>query len=349
MKRVRVLVVEDSETSQQFLQGIIGADSRLEVCGEARSGEEALTQVMRLKPDVISMDVRLPGIDGLETTRQIMTVQPTPIVIVSSSLSAKAVDLSFSALRAGALVAMPLPTGGEELFSTTTGRELCQQLYHMSQVRVVRQRPVTPIATPRTIGQIRDYQLLGVVASTGGPAAVVKLLNDLGPDFPLAVLLVQHITATFTEGFCNWLAGVCPQPVRMVQGGEIPRSGHIYVATANHHLVVRASSLGLDAGEQVENQRPSGSVLFASMARHRAAESVGVVLTGMGEDGASGLLELRKAGGYTLAEDETTATIYGMPRAAFKNGGAYEALPLGAIGKRLWALTRARSKEVNRG
>jgi two-component system chemotaxis response regulator CheB len=349
MKRVRVLIVEDSATSQLFLRSIIGSDPRLEICGQAASGEEAISQVLSLKPDVISMDVRLPGMDGLETTRKIMGLHPTPIVIVSSSLSTKAVDLSFSALRAGALVALPLPEGSLDDEISPTAREMCEQLYHMSQVRVVRQRPMAPVPHRVEEGELRELRLLGLVASTGGPPALVKLLNDLGPDFPLAILLVQHITAAFTEGFCRWLGGVCPQSVQLVQGGELPLPGHVYLAKADHHLVVGRTTLGLDTGQPVQNQCPSGSVLFSSMARYRATESVGVVLTGMGEDGAAGLLELREAGGYTIAEDESSAVIFGMPKAAIQIGASREALPLGSIARRLWALTQARLREVQRG
>jgi two-component system chemotaxis response regulator CheB len=229
---------------------------------------------------------------------------------------------------------------------------LCTQLVIMSQVKVVRQRlngkrnltlggAQKRAAESPGLPHRGAFHLLGVVASTGGPNALVTLLNGLGADFPVPILLVQHITASFLEGFVSWLDAVCPFAVNIAKEGETPTPGRVYLAPADRHLRIDSGCLRVDAGDPVCAQRPSGTVLFQSMARSSGRHSVGVLLTGMGDDGAEGLLELCNAGGYTIVEHESTAVVYGMPGAAVKLGAAREALPLPAIAPKLLQLASA--------
>ena len=180
--------------------------------------------------------------------------------------------------------------------------------------------------------------MLGIVASTGGPNALVDLLNGLGKDFPLPILVVQHITPSFLKGFAAWLASACPFPVELIEDQRRPEPGRVYLSGADRHLRAHEHSVWVDGGDPVCCQRPSGTVMFQSMARNLASGSLGVLLTGMGEDGAEGLLELRRAGGYTIAEDESTAVVYGMPAAAVRLGAVCESLPLPSIAPRILEL-----------
>lgn len=338
MSAIRVLIVEDSPVAAALLQAIVESDPRLCLVGLAGDAESALAQVRRLKPDVISMDIHLPGRDGLSLTRQIMQEQPTPIVIVSGQLQREA-SLSFEALKAGALTVLEKPVGPLHPDFAQQARQLCTQLAIMSAVRVIRQRrslkglpsPAAPLAAPAAALQSKNFRLLGVVASTGGPRALSTLLNGLGADFPLPILVVQHIPGSFFEGFIHWLSTVVPQPVCAARDGLAPEKGVVYVAPPDQHLRYQAGQLQLAPGEPVSYQCPSGTVLFESLASSLPRQSMGVILTGMGNDGAAGLLQLHRAGGLTLAEAESTAVVYGMPAAAARLGALHAELPLEAL------------------
>jgi two-component system chemotaxis response regulator CheB len=349
MNQIRVLIVEDSRVVRELLEHIIQQDPRLRVVGSVESGEEALRILDRAAPDVISMDVRLPGMDGFETTLRIMSHRPTPIVVVSASVEREDLRIPMNALDAGALTVLEKPSGTTSSEYESIAKRLCTQLAIMSQVKVVRRRNTAPRTdcsgplenrtTPRSNA---SYRMLGIVSSTGGPHALSQILTRLGPNFPLPIVLVQHITNSFLEGFASWLASVCPFEVEIVKGSAIPVRGKVYMATRDRHLRVRRGTLEVDAGDPVCAQRPSGTVLFDSMANTLGSSALGVLLTGMGEDGAEGLLHLRRNGAYTIAEDESTAVVYGMPKEAVRLGGVCESLPLPAIAGRLLELTQSK-------
>jgi two-component system chemotaxis response regulator CheB len=345
MAKVRVLIVEDSLVVRQLLQHIISSDARLEAAAAVGSAEEALDLLERVSPDVISMDVRLPGMNGLEATQQIMARKPTPVVVVSASVEAEDLKISMNALRAGALAVVEKPVGVSHADYERLAERLCTQLAIMSQVKVVRQR----IDRGLRLGTGRPpavwpgvaagpFRMVGIVASTGGPSALAELLGGLPRDFPLPILLVQHITAAFLEGFVAWLGEVIARPVQLAKNGEVPRPGTVYLPPADLHLEFVGNRLRLTQNEPVCLQRPSGTVLLRSLARSLGSAALGVLLTGMGEDGAEGLRELREAGGYTLAEDASTAVVYGMPAAAAQLGAVCEQLPLSQIAPRLLEL-----------
>ncbi len=352
MKKINVMIVEDSRTVSEFLQHIINRDPRLQVVANVRSGEEALECLGRVGPDIISLDIRLPGMNGLEATQRIMTERPTPIVVVSSDVQDDELNISMNALRAGALAVVQKPVGMKHADYETLASELCTKLAIMSEVRVIRQRyrtfapkvetrpvPVgssTGLPNGRLDGRSAPPRVLGLVASTGGPNAIVQVLNSLAPNFTAPIMLVQHITPGFVRGFVGWLNDVVPRltVVEAVQGMELePRT--VYVAPAGRHLALGVPfHVQLTDAPAVNAQKPSGTVLFRSLAGQGAAAAA-VLLTGMGEDGALGMRDMHEAGAYTIVEDESTAVVYGMPAAAVRLGAASAVLPLGEIGPRL--------------
>jgi two-component system chemotaxis response regulator CheB len=350
MKKIRVMIIEDSAVVSALLEYTIGSDPRLEVCSTAASAEDALRILQDSAPDVIAMDIRLPGMNGLEATRRIMSTKPIPIVVVASSVESGAwSEIPMEALRAGALSVLEKPVGTTHADYDAVAKRLCTQLVIMSQVHLIRQRPTreTYLREDGNAGSCGGrpggFAMLGIACSTGGPGALVHLLRALGSAFPLPILLVQHMTASFLEGFASWLDTMCPFSVKVVDGACRPVAGMLYLAPAERHLRLDAGRLWLDAGDPVSFQRPSGTVLFRCMAEYLGANALGVLLTGMGDDGASGLLDIRRAGGYTIAEDESTAVVYGMPGAAVRMGAVCESLPLPEIAPRILELASCES------
>lgn len=346
IKKIRVLIVEDSEVIREFLEYIIGHDPRLEVAGSVGSAEEALRILDRLSPDVISMDIRLPGINGFEATQRIMREKPTPIVVVSASVESEDLKITMNALQAGALTVLEKPAGTTSAEYAYLAERLCTQLAIMSQVKVVRRhggvRPAPQRQPSRGVFIPGGYRMLGIASSTGGPSALVRLLGGLGPDFPLPIVLVQHITSSFLEGFACWLETVCPFSVEIVKERAVPAGGKLYLADRDRHLRVEPEYIRASVGDPVCAQRPSGTVLLESLAETFGAHALGVVLTGMGEDGAQGLLQIRNKGGYTIAEHKSTAVVYGMPGEAVRLGAACETLPIWEIASRIIELTLSR-------
>lgn len=329
---IRVMIVEDSLVVRTLLTHIIAGDPRLEVVAAVASAEEALAQLAAIRPDVISMDIRLPGMDGLEATRQIMADQPTPIIVISASFDRTQLNPTMDALRAGALAAVEKPVGIADPEYRTIAAEIRTQLVIMSQVAVVRRRMRTPHAGTPTAGRPRIApRMLLCAASTGGPQALAKLFNSVPADLSLPVLLVQHMGGAFMDGFASWLDSVVPQRVELARAAVLPQPGTIYVAPGDRHLTLMPSGkLGLSDAAPVAGQRPAATVLFTSAAAALDGAALAVVLTGMGEDGAAGVRQLVDAGGAAIAEHESTAVVNGMPAAAVRQGAL--ALPLDLIG-----------------
>lgn len=344
--RLRVMIVEDSHVMREFLEFVISQDPRLEVVASVSTGEEALRKLERVRPDVISMDIHLPGINGFEACTRIMEDWPTPIVIVSASIKPTDIENTMKALSAGALSVVEKPVAmGHQDYEVLTER-LCTQLAIMSQVKVVRQRrkpayhgdrsPQSSVdAGEATLGRVA---MVGIVASTGGPNALHQVLGPLARDFPIPILVVQHISASFAQGFVDWLNSICELNVVAAEAGMRPVGGNIYVAPAEHHMVLESGRLRLCNDDPVCAQRPSGTVLLRSMARELGRHGLGILLTGMGEDGAQGLLEMRNRGAHTISESAETAVVFGMPAAAERLGASGEVLPLLSIAARLRTL-----------
>lgn len=333
------MLVEDSATVRTLLCHIVDRDPRLQLAAVCVSAEEALESIEQVRPDVISMDIRLPGIDGLEATRRIMSTRPTPIVVIADSVHDATLGIAMNALKAGALTVVEKPAGLSAASYENVAGTIATQLYIMSQVPVIRRRaPPAPVRRPGVAAASPAFgaRIVGIGASTGGPPALAAVLGALKPDFPAPILVVQHMGAPFMEGFAAWLGDQTRLRVKLGENREVPVAGTVYVAPGDRHLEVTAGNvLKLSTEPPLASQRPAANFLFKSLARLSGPKAVGVLLTGMGEDGANGLREMKEAGAFTIAEDETTAVVYGMPAAAVRVGGVSVSLPLDLIAARL--------------
>jgi two-component system chemotaxis response regulator CheB len=337
---IRVLVVEDSVTVRRRLVEVLAADPELEVVGEADDGRRAIELCRELRPDVITMDMMLPVMSGLGATEYIMAHCPTPILIVSSSTNRGELFRTYEALAAGAVDVLEKP-GGDEPDGTWEQRFL-STLKLVSRIRVIthlrgrtsqRQRDALR-SIPARFGSERPFVAVGVGASTGGPGAIVEVLRVLPAGFPLPVLLVLHIGEPFGRSFADWLEGQIGRRVSYAEDGErvMDAAGRVIMAPPDRHLELNAGRVSLTRAPERHSCRPSVDVLFESMATEFGAGAAACLLTGMGRDGASGLLRLQQAGGLTIAQDEATCVVYGMPREAVLLGAASHVLPLGEIG-----------------
>lgn len=333
---IRVVVAEDSLTVRQLLVAILESDPEVRVVGQAKDGAEAVELTLRLKPDLITMDVHMPTLDGLEATKEIMVRAPTPIVIVSSSSSREDVGLSMDALRAGALMVVTKPDDPHSEVFNGRRAQFLTMAKAMAQVKVVRRwaprtRPVTPAARPRRAAGAQ-LRLLAIAASTGGPAALQRILADLPHNFPAPIIVVQHIAAGFVGGLADWLDGSCNLHVKVAEHGEPLLAGTVYLAPDERHLGVTPDAhIAVSATPPVNGFRPSGTYLFESAARSYGAALAAIILTGMGNDGVAGLAAVNAAGGPVLAQDEATSVVYGMPREAIEAGVVDAILPIDSI------------------
>jgi two-component system chemotaxis response regulator CheB len=335
VKKIRALVVDDSPTSRALLVAILRADEEIEVVGQAANGLEAVEMVKRLHPDIVTMDVHMPKLDGFAATKRIMVEAPTPILI-TTSVDPRVLSVSLEAVRAGALAVHAKPGDPRSGTFDEEARELVRQVKAMSQVKVVRHyvrapEPTPSVPPPLSALALHDLpaDIVAIAASTGGPAAIHRLLTTVPADFPVPILVVQHISRGFIPGFAGWLDKASPLRVKAAQDGEALEPGTVYVAVDDHHLALSASRrIHLSAAGAVGGFRPSGTVLFESAAAAFGSRAVAVILTGMGRDGVDGLRAIRRAGGRTVAESEATAVVYGMPGAAVSAGLADFILPL---------------------
>lgn len=340
-RSIRVLVVDDSPLFTEVLSEIIREDPQLILVGTASDGREALALTQSLRPDVITMDVRMPVMDGLEATAEIMAAMPTPILVVTSDPRFEKDEAVFEALRRGALDVVTKPTtwGGTPQEKQTL-RERIHLLASIPVTAIRKRRPSRRISlsvAAHTAG--RQERLLGIVSSTGGPAALAHILEGLPENFPVPIVIVQHLFPGFAPSLVSWLDGITPLRVKIAQDGEATVSGNVYLAPDDAHLVVNAQGrCVLDSTPALDGHRPSGTKLLSSIAASYGSRSLGLVLTGMGSDGAEGLLAIRRAQGTTLAQDETTSVVYGMPRVAKETGAASSIVALSDIAETLCRL-----------
>lgn len=350
---IRVLVVEDSATMRHHLREALATDPDLHVVGEAVDGGQAVEMCGRLRPDVVTMDMMLPTMSGLVATEHIMADFPTPILVVSSA-DRRELFSTYNALAAGAVDVLEKPRGDDR--DNGWEQRLCSAVRLVSRIRVITHPRARLDGRRRTAEPPADHghvappggtapQLVVVGASTGGPGAVTELLRALPPGFRTPVLCVQHIAASepFAVAFSDWLAGQSGRTVSYaVDGAAIEHlSGRVILAPPDRHLLVRGGQLRLSDGPPRHSCRPAVDVLFESVAREYGAAATGCLLTGMGRDGAAGLLELRHRGAVTFAQDEASCVVYGMPREAALIGAAAHILPPSRIAARLGELVPA--------
>lgn len=368
---IRVLIADDSATSRIALRRLLEDDPAFSIAGEARSGEQALQMAAQLRPSLILMDVLMPGMGGLTASRYLMQNMPTPIVIVSDLVGQRA-DLHFQALDAGALDIIRKPSN-DDLRDAHFRRRFCRLLRGLSMVPLVRRtgaradlpppshrrdspspkslrflsRPASVTAAhPAAHYDQNDSRIywIAIGASTGGPPALRTLLLNFAPKAPWPIFIVQHITEGFEESLAEWLAAETQQRVVLAEDGLIPAAGTVYVAPAGRHLVYQNGCLSLVPNLPKRLHCPSANLLFESLAQSGTAHrGIGVLLTGMGSDGAAGLLFMRRAGAKTIVQDEASSAVFGMPKSAADIGAAEEMLPLEAIGPRILSIAGQRA------
>ena len=350
---IRVLIVEDSPVVQQFLEHVLSSDPGIQVIGIARNGEEAVEMAKQRTPHVITMDITMPRMNGLEATRRIMESCPAPIIVVSANWDAGEVETSFRAMEAGAVAVIAKPRGGADPECEREARELILTVKLMSEVKVVkrwmrRETAAADVKAPRIeAGRMRaEIEVVAIGASTGGPVPIQTIVSALPKQFPAPVFVVQHIASGFVSGFAEWLAGSSRLQVRVAVNEERVNAGLVYVAPDGYHMGIRDDRrISLNREEPENGIRPSISHLFRSVARVYGSRSVGILLSGMGKDGAEELKLMRDRGAVTFAQDESTCVVYGMPGEAARLGAALYMLPPDKIAS---AVTRLAGVADNR-
>ena len=365
-KKFRVLIVDDSAFMRKVLESIFSADDQLQVAGHAKDGREAVALAESLKPDVITMDINMPHLDGLQATAQIMTTNPRPIVIVSSE-SREGAASTLKALELGAIEFVAKPSSGIDLDMQSVKEDLLRKVRMAAKVRVVRtaSRLATtvqkssadsPTSTPRvaapprpapSAGLDQRFPVVVLAASTGGPATVMRLAPGFTRDFPAAVILVQHMPASFTTQYAAQLAEFTGIRVKEAEANEALQPGTLYICPGGQHLRVTPSGrIQLDGTTgSINGYLPNIDATMESVASFAGAMSIGAILTGMGNDGALGAKAIKTAGGMVLAQDEATSVIFGMPAEAIKAGAVHEVLGIydiyPAIEKRVIGICRS--------
>jgi two-component system chemotaxis response regulator CheB len=327
---IRVLIVDDSLTIREYLKEIFVMDGSFEVVGVARDGFEAINKVKTTKPDVVTMDIQMPGMDGYEATRKIMEENPVPIVIVSAAWIPQEVESTFKAMKVGAVAGVRKPEGiGSRGFKTDVS-DLISTIKLMSEVKVIRRRPSLSSHPRNKEKEIitahvkkSNFEILAIGASTGGPPVLQNIFSKLSPGLSVPIVVVQHITTGFISGLADWLEKTTPFSFHIATDRQLLIPGNVYFAPDNMHMGVRSNKTIFFSNDPPEHSiRPSVSFLFRSVCRSFGNKSIGILLTGMGKDGASELKEMRENNAITIAQDKETSTVFGMPGEAVRLNGA---------------------------
>ncbi len=358
---IRCLVADDSRAFRAILRTILARAPGVEVVGEATDGDEAVAKVLQLKPDVVTMDVRMPGKDGLAAIDEIMRARPTPVIVISSEAGPEKQELSFRALELGAIEVLAKPRSNGFDSDAEAIRLAVRAVAGLTLVtrrqRRNGTRPPEPHSPARSDGAMsrappalgpwpplavhQPPRVIGIVASTGGPPAVARILRALPSGFPVPILVVQHIAGGFEAGLVRWLGGETPLRVHLA-GDRAPLApGTVYVAPGGVHLGAAGDVVRLLPGGPVNGFRPSGTVLLSALAREYGSAAAGLVLSGMGNDGAAGLADVRARGGWTAAQGPHSSIVFGMPRAAIDLGAAERTIELDDVSAALIRLAGA--------
>lgn len=345
---INVLIVDDSVVVRQYLKNILESDRDIRVIGTAKNGMEAVRAIKEIKPDVVTMDINMPEMNGFEATRRIMETNPIPIVIVTASYSRSDVEKSFLSMEAGAVAILEKPFGEGHPDSRRTEDELIQTVKLMSEVKVVkrwkriRKTEASEISPDKNLRNRRKkINVVAIGASTGGPLVIKTILSGLRKGYTAPILIVQHIAEGFLEGLIEWLGQTINLPMHIAVHDEYLLPGHIYFAQNDFHLGVDARDrIKLSKSKPENGIRPSVSYLFRSVMNSFDGDAVGILLSGMGKDGAMELKMMKDNGAVTIAQDKESSIVHGMPGEAISLGGATHILPPEEIAATLEALAR---------
>lgn len=334
-KEIKVLIVDDSTVASRFLAHVIEQDPQIKVIGFAKDGEKALEMLNYLSPDVVTMDISMPRLNGFETTEKIMQTKPLPIVMVSGLYASNDLDAGFKAMEAGALAILSRPVGLDDPGYDSMARSLIGTIKTVAEVKVVKRKSVKAKSSygldPRSGASGRTVQAVGIGASLGGPLALEKVLAELPANFPAPIFIVQHISSGFAEGFARWLQKNSALKIKLPDNQEVAKPGFVYIAPDNKHMEVGENGV-IFLREGVKKEIcPSVDRLFQSLAAVYKKNALGVILTGMGRDGAHGLLEMRKKGAVTVSQSDEDCVMYSMPKAALEIGAAESSMNLEQI------------------
>jgi len=346
---IRVMVVDDSPLVRKIASDILGSDPQIDVVATAATAEFALSKLDREAPDVITMDIEMPGMGGLEAIRRIIERRPIPIIVLSAHAK-RGAELTLQALEAGAADFVLKPSASLSGGLDAVARELIEKVKTASSIRVqpTTDTPAWPAASPppppapepriEPAGSA-SHHLVAIGTSTGGPVALKTVLTGLPEDYPLPIVVVQHMPPVFTRAFADRLNSICDLTVKEAEEGDEIVPGRVLIAPGDYHMVVLRSPphprVSLNQRELVSGHRPSVDVLMHSVAREYGAHAIGVIMTGMGRDGAAGIAQLHRSGGLVLAQDKDSSVIFGMNREVILNGDADEVVPVEGIARRL--------------
>lgn len=337
-KKIRVLIVDDSDVARNVLRTLLEDQLDIEVVAEACNGSEAIALVQQLRPDLVTMDLNMPGVNGLEAIEHIMHDKAVPILVVSNESDA---ELAYEALRCGALDVMAKPTyDAEDAAGFQNQVRLLAGVHVITRLR--RRMLVEPcielVPQPVVRAAIEaDYHQVFVLASsTGGPQALANLLPQLDTDFPAPILIAQHISDGFIEGMAQWLSGLCKLPVKVAEDGEELKAGHVYLSPSEQHLTLDSDHrIKLKKRAEKDIYHPSCDELLSSVAAAFGPNAIGIIMTGMGRDGTRGMRAIYQQGGITLAQDEASSVIYGMNAEAVSAGVIQRELPLSCLAQEM--------------
>jgi two-component system, chemotaxis family, protein-glutamate methylesterase/glutaminase len=345
MTKTRVLIIDDSALVRSLLTEIINREPDMQAIGAAPDPLVAREMIRALNPDVLTLDVEMPKMDGIDFLERLMRLRPTPVVMVST-LTERGADVTLRALELGAVDFVAKPKIGIAAGMSSMGRDICEKIRVASRARMRRHAGDVPAvaaaggvkSVPPSYSRVSTEKLLVIGASTGGTEAIRVVLQHLPPDSP-AVLITQHMPPGFTRSFAARLDGLCRITVTEASDGERVLPGHAYIAPGDRHLRLAKSGanyvVAIDDGPPVNRHRPSVEVLFKSVAALAGPNAIGVMLTGMGGDGARAMLEMKQAGSYNLAQDEASCVVFGMPKEAIACGAVDDVLPLAKIAPRV--------------
>lgn len=330
---IRVLIVDDSKIERDLLTRIINSDEQLQVIGAVGDGKSAIQAVKQYKPDVVTMNIHIPKMDGIEATREMMMSSPVPIIMIANNYDSEDVEYSFKAIEAGALIVVKKPVPFNHPDHKREANILIKYIKLMSEIRVIRRYHQVPIKAAQSVIQKVEnaengmIRVIAIGGSTGGTAVIGKILSGLPKDFSIPILIVQHMSVGFTKCFCTWLSSTSGYAVTIAQNGEILMPGKAYLAPDDFHMTVTSGQHIQLLNEEAENGlRPSVNYLFESVAEQYGSSALGILLTGMGSDGAAGLLKMKNRGAMTVAQDSESSVVYGMPGEAVKKGAVQYSL-----------------------